>query len=57
MTPERFQPEFHLSLLDAIDRLHVNFHRELDKLRDSFNLAIDCMRRDIQREMNKDMKS
>jgi hypothetical protein len=42
-----------LSLLDAIDRLHVNFHHELDKLRDSFNLAIDCMRRDIQREMEK----
>ena len=43
-----------LSLLDAIDRLHVNFHRELDNLRDSFNLAIDCMRRDIRREMKKE---
>jgi hypothetical protein len=45
--------DIRLSLLDAIDRLHVNFHRELDRLRDDFNLAIDCIRADIQREIKK----
>ena len=39
LPPER---DIHLALLDALDRL-----------RDSFNLAIECAIRDIQREMKK----
>jgi hypothetical protein len=52
--------DIHLSLLDAIDRLRVNFHLELDRfcrnidrLRDNLNLALECIERDIRREMKK----
>jgi len=47
------EPDIHLALLDAIDRLHASFHHALDHQRDAFNLAIDCLKGDIQREMKK----
>jgi hypothetical protein len=40
--PEKPEHDFCLSLLDALDRL-----------RDSFNLALECIERDIRREMTK----
>jgi hypothetical protein len=41
--PEKPEHNIHLSLLDAIDRL-----------RDSMNLALECIERDIRREMKKE---